>query len=270
VIPDPDKVRIWEARAAAYDRLCHRWEIFSLLSNRLIDLLPSSLEGPVLDIGAGSGLTSELLLARHPRCQAILVEPSEAMLSLARTNLAGRPAQFLAMGLDGAPVRELHAVAAIASASMQFVDLEPALGVLARIVAPGGHVAFNFWWHHWEETASLKCMKRGEDVVREACIDAKLPPPAPRATRPKVTTRAELIDASSTHGFRLLAEHRDEDPTPIGFGVDFDAMDPDWPVKGLTLETRQALLTKMHEMAQGEREALISTRFLLQRASTGH
>jgi len=54
--PDPEKVRIWEARAPAYDRLCHHWDIFSLLSNRLIDLLPKDLQGPVLDIGAGSGL----------------------------------------------------------------------------------------------------------------------------------------------------------------------------------------------------------------------
>ena len=68
MIPDPEKLRFWEARATAYDRLCERWEIFSLLSNRLIDLLPADLEGPVLDIGAGSGLTSELLLdiTKHP------------------------------------------------------------------------------------------------------------------------------------------------------------------------------------------------------------
>ena len=55
--PDPKKVSVWEARAPAYDHLCRRWEIFPLLSNRLIDLLPADLEGSVLDIGAGSGLT---------------------------------------------------------------------------------------------------------------------------------------------------------------------------------------------------------------------
>src|SRR5262252_5045213 len=115
VIPDPEKVRFWEARASAYDRLCRRWEIFSLLSNRLIDLLPASLQGPVLDIGAGAGLTSELLLARHPRCQAILIEPSEAMLNIARANLAGRPARFFAMGLDRAAEHDLQAVAGMAS-----------------------------------------------------------------------------------------------------------------------------------------------------------
>jgi hypothetical protein len=56
MIPDPEKVRVWEARAPAYDRLCRRWEIFSLLSNRLIDLLPTRLQGPVL---------KEPLVGRH-------------------------------------------------------------------------------------------------------------------------------------------------------------------------------------------------------------
>src|SRR5881394_306153 len=111
--PDPEKVRIWEARAPAYDRLCHHWDIFSLLSNRLIDLLPADLQGPVLDIGAGSGLTSQLLLGRYPLCQAILIEPSQAMLNIARVNLVGRPAQFFGMGLDGMASHDLHAVAAL-------------------------------------------------------------------------------------------------------------------------------------------------------------
>src|SRR5438552_16809417 len=145
--PDPEKVRVWEARAPAYDRLCHHWEIFSLLSYRLIHLLPTNLQGPVLDIGAGSGLTSELLLARHPHCEAIIIEPSEAMLNIARVNLAGRPARFFAMGLDEAAC-DLHAVAANDSAYMQFIDLHPDFATLARVSTRGGHDALNTWLAH--------------------------------------------------------------------------------------------------------------------------
>ena len=266
VIPDPEKVRFWEARASAYDRLCRRWEIFSLLSNRLIDLLPASLEGPVLDIGAGAGLTSELLLARHPRCRAILIEPSEAMLNIARSHLVGRPAQFFVMGLDGALAHDLHAAAALASASMQFLDLEPAFATLARVIKPGGHVAFNLWWHHWDDTAERACMTGWQAVAQNACLEADLPPPqAPASSVPKVKTRMELMSASRDHGFQLLSEHCDEYLTPIGFGVDYQAMDPDWPVKGCAQEDRQVLLTKMHELARGKLEAMVSTRFLFQR-----
>ena len=265
--PDPEKVRIWEARAPAYDRLCHHWDIFSLLSNRLIDLLPKDLQGPVLDIGAGSGLTSELLLARHPHCEAILIEPSEAMLNIARVNLAGRPARFFAMGLDEAAC-DLHAVAAIASASMQFIDLEPAFATLARVIAPGGHVAFNLWWHHWEETATGERMSGWLPIASAACLDAQLPPPEmPASAPPKAKTRTDLMSASHRHGFQPLAEHCDEYLTPVGFGVDYQAMDPEWPLKGCVPEDRRALLNKMHELAQGKFEALVSTRFLFQRTA---
>ena len=58
MLVDADKVRLWSARAPAYDALCRRWAIFAALSDRLIEWLPADLQGTVLDIGAGSGLTS--------------------------------------------------------------------------------------------------------------------------------------------------------------------------------------------------------------------
>jgi SAM-dependent methyltransferase len=265
VIPDPEKVRFWQARAQAYDRLCRRWEIFSLLSSRLIDLLPTGLQGPVLDIGAGSGLTSQLLLARRPHCQAILIEPSQAMLDIARVTLVGRPAQFFVMGLDEAPARGLHAVAALASASMQFLDLEPAFAVLARVIAPGGHVALNLWWHHWEDTADREGMSGWLPVAQAACREAQLPPPPVPPSPAKVKTRKEMMSACRQHGFQLLSEHRDEDLTPVGIGVDFQAMGTDWPVEGLGHVERLALLQRMHEIAQGQFETVASTQFLFQK-----
>jgi SAM-dependent methyltransferase len=264
--PDPEKIRVWEARAHAYDRLCRRWRTFPLLSSRLVDLLPSDLHGRVLDVGAGSGLTSELLLDRHPGCESILIEPSEAMLGLARERLAGRRAQFLAMGLDGVAVAELRAAAAISSAALHFLDLDEAFATLERIIEPGGHLAFNLWWHHWEDTAALECMTGWQPVAEAACREAGLPPPAKRAYPvPVAKTRAELSDAARSHGFRQLLEERDEDATPVAYGVDFLAMDPVWPVAGLGAKERQAVLHRMDELAQGKLEPLVSTRFLFQR-----
>jgi len=268
VAPDPEKIRFWEARAAAYDRLCRRWDIFSELSNRLIDLLPDHLAGPVLDIGAGSGLTSELLLARHLHCEVILIEPSKAMLDLARQHLDGRAARFLAMGLDAAPVHDVRAVAAIASASMQFIDLGAAFGRLADVVTPGGHVAFNLWWHHWEETASASRMTRWQAVAEAACREARISfAAAPAGPPPACKTRTQLMNASRRHGFELVAEHRDEYLNGVGFGVDYAAIDADWPVQGFAPDVRQAVLTKMHALAQGQFETLVSTRFLLRAAT---
>lgn len=264
MIPDPEKVRFWETRAEAYDRFCRRWEIFTLLSMRLIDMMPEDLQGSVLDIGAGSGLTSELLLTRRPQCEAILIEPSQAMVDIARKKLVGCRARFFVMGLDEAPARDLHAVAALASVSMQFVDLEPAFAVLACIIAPGGHVAFNLWYHHWEETAHREGMSGWLPIARAACRESGLEPPAPTAP-PKFKTRTEMMDACRRHGFQLLSEHRDEDLTPVATGVDYLAMGADWPVKGLEPTVRSALLRRMHELAEGKCETWVSTRFLFQK-----
>jgi SAM-dependent methyltransferase len=264
VIPDPEKVRFWETRAEAYDRFCRRWEIFTLLSTRLIDMIPEDLQGSVLDIGAGSGLSSELLLARRPQCEAILIEPSQAMVDIARARLVGRRARFLVMGLDEAPAHKLHAVAALASVSMQFVDLEPAFAVLARVLAPGGHVAFNLWWHHWEETADSAGMSGWLSIAQAACRGSGLEPPA-APPRPKFKTRAEMISASRRHGFQLRSEHRDQDLTPVTIGLDYQAMGADWPVKGLNPAARLASLERMHELARGKFETVVSTRFLFQK-----
>ena len=69
------------------------------------------------------------------------------------------------------------------------------------------------------------------DVAQTACLDAQLPLPRGSASSPpEPKTRTELTNASHRHGFRLLFEHCDEHPTPIGFGVDYEAMDPHWPV----------------------------------------
>jgi SAM-dependent methyltransferase len=261
--PDPEKVRSWDERAQAYDELCRRWEVFTLLSMRLIDMLPADLHGEVLDIGAGSGLTSELLLDRHPNCRVTLIEPARGMIDIARTHLAGRPARFLAMGLDGPPVHDLRAVAAVASASMQFLDFEPAFAALARIIEPGGHVAFNLWYHHWEETAaSGEGMYGWIPIAEAACREAGLDIDVPRPPAPVPKTRPQLMSATRRHGFELLAEHRDNDVSPVAYGVDFMAMDKRWPLPEMDPTMREALLQRMRELAEGSFESIGSTRFV--------
>ena len=68
--------------------------------------------------------------------------------------------------------------------------------------------------------------------------------------------------ASRRHGFELLSEHRDEELTPVSIGIDFQAMGADWPVKGMEPADRQILLQRMHELAQGKLESVVSTCFL--------
>lgn len=264
--PDPEILKLWDERAAAYDRLCHAQGLFTLLSNRLIDMLPEDLQGAVLDIGAGSGLTSELLLARHPGCKVILLDPVEAMIALARRNLAGQRAQFHVALIDEAPALGIRAVAAIASASMQYLELETTFNALEPVIDPGGRFAFNLWYHHWEETATLSGMAGWHRIAQSVC-DAEgvagLAAPVPPKSPPK--TREQLMSASQRHGFRLVAEHRDEDQSPVAWGVEFLAMNAEWPVKGLEPAAREKLLQAMIERAASDMEPVVSTRFAFER-----
>jgi hypothetical protein len=104
-------------------------------------------------------------------------------------------------------------------------------------------------------------------VAETVCQEAELPLHVLAPPTPIPKTRIELTNASRRHGFQLLSEHRDEYPTPISFGADFQAMDPNWPVKGCAPEVREALLARIHELAQGKLEPLVSTRFLFQKTS---
>ena len=100
------------------------------------------------------------------------------------------------------------------------------------------------------------------DVCREAGVDLVAPPP-----RPVPKTRAQLTSATQRHGFELLAEHRDNDVSSVAYGVDFMAMDRDWPAPGLEPSVREDLLQRMRERAAGKAETVGSTRFLFRHRS---
>ena len=211
-------------------------------------------------------MTSELLLARHPRSNTILLDPSPAMLQLARRNLAGRSAQFHQMSIEGAPALGVRAVASISSVAMQYLELETTFAALERVIEPCGRFAFNLWYHHWQETAANKGMAGWHGIAQSVCDAAGivgLPAPATPKSPPK--TRDALMGASQRHGFRLVAEHRDEDQSPVAWGIDFMAMSADWPVKGLEPSVREELLRAMREWAADELEPVVSTRFAFER-----
>src|SRR5258705_1656252 len=89
-------------------------------------------------------------------------------------------------------------------------------------------------------------------AVREAGLDldvARPPAPVPK-------TRSQLVSATRGHGFELLAEHRDHDMSLVAYGVDFMAMDKDWPAPELDPLTRDALLRRMRELADGKFESI--------------
>ena len=135
-----------------------------------------------------------------------------------------------------------------------------------RSVEPGGHVAFNLWYHHWEETAGTDDLGMygwipiAQEACREAGVALASPPP-----RPVPKKRSDLMNVARRHDFELLAELRDVDPSLVAYGIDFMAMDEAWPAPGRDSTQRAALLQRMHALAEGKAESTGSTCFLFRR-----
>jgi tRNA (cmo5U34)-methyltransferase len=83
----------FDAAAPAYDRLRRQLiPCFDDLYGSAVEMLPFPPRSAprILDLGAGTGLLAERLLARWPRARLVLVDLSEEMLDRARRRFAGR------------------------------------------------------------------------------------------------------------------------------------------------------------------------------------
>jgi tRNA (cmo5U34)-methyltransferase len=95
-IDDTGVKRAFDAAAPGYDRLRRQlipcFDDFYGAAVDLLDFRPGAAPR-ILDLGAGTGLLSERLLARWPRARLVLVDLSIDMLDRARERFRGRDVQ---------------------------------------------------------------------------------------------------------------------------------------------------------------------------------
>ncbi|MGY1855118.1 class I SAM-dependent methyltransferase [Modestobacter sp. SYSU DS0290] len=92
----------------------------------------------VLDLGAGTGLLTDVLLAAGH--EVVAVDPSEGMLDQLRARLPG-----VATALGGAeqvPLPDASVDAVVAGQAAHWFDVGPAAAELRRVLRPGGVVGF--------------------------------------------------------------------------------------------------------------------------------
>ncbi|HBY64669.1 MAG TPA: SAM-dependent methyltransferase [Solibacterales bacterium] len=119
----------------------------------------------VADIGAGTGLSSELFLGRGYAVTA--VEPNEAMRGEATARLAANPAFRALNGTGektGLPAGSVDAV--ICAQAFHWLRAEEAAAEWRRIVKPGG-VAAVFW--NRRVTGATAFMRGLEDLLNQRC-----------------------------------------------------------------------------------------------------
>jgi ubiquinone/menaquinone biosynthesis C-methylase UbiE len=137
--------------------------------------IASAAPGQIADIGCGTGRATAYLDRRGLR--VVGIDPSAGMLAVART--AHPRLDFRLGALAELPLRDAEVVGAVCWYSIIHTaadDLPPALGELARVIAPGGQLLLAFQSGGGEavqrtsvqgRTVSLTNHRHDPDVVAE-------------------------------------------------------------------------------------------------------
>ncbi|MGY1795352.1 class I SAM-dependent methyltransferase [Geodermatophilus sp. SYSU D00525] len=100
----------------------------------------------VLDLGAGTGLLTDVLVAAGH--EVLAVDPSAEMLAQLRTRHPGVPARV--GGAEAIPLADASVDAVVAGQAAHWFDPEPAAAELRRVLRPGG--VAGFVWNTRDET----------------------------------------------------------------------------------------------------------------------
>ncbi|HWK78703.1 class I SAM-dependent methyltransferase [Microbacterium sp.] len=110
-------------------------------------ILPERV-GAVLDLGAGTGKFTELLVSRADRVAA--VEPSVAMHDVLRAKLPG--VEALAGGAESIPLPDGAMDAVTVAQAFHWFDRDAACAEIRRVLVPGG--VLGLLWNHSDPTCA--------------------------------------------------------------------------------------------------------------------
>lgn len=129
--------RAFDRAAASYDQAA---ELQRQVCAALADLLPPPpLDKSLLDAGCGTGYGARLLAERFPDHPLVLADFAPAMLARART--PERPA--VCADVEALPFADRCFGLYWSSLTLQWCDLPKSLAEAARVLVPGGQLAFS-------------------------------------------------------------------------------------------------------------------------------
>jgi SAM-dependent methyltransferase len=175
IAPPSVRARAFDGWADDYERYRPGYpvDLFDLIAERL----GLRADAEVVDLGAGTGKVSRAAAARGWRVTA--VDPGEPMLAVLRRRAEAEGLELRVVnasaedtGLDAASFD-----AALAGEAYHWFDAASALSEMARIVRPGGGIAF--FWNVGDEGTPLVASERA--LVAEYGIDGSdVRKPGPR------------------------------------------------------------------------------------------
>jgi ubiquinone/menaquinone biosynthesis C-methylase UbiE len=129
---------------AAYERLMGRW------SRRAGDVFLDWIDVPKnlcwLDVGCGTGVFTEELIARCAPASVIGIDPSAAQIAFTENRPGLKTAEFRVADAQALPFADRSFDIAVMALVVHFVpDPTKAIAEMARVVRPGGLVASYVW-----------------------------------------------------------------------------------------------------------------------------
>lgn len=145
------RARAFDAWADDYERYRPGYPV--ALFDLIADTLELSDEADVVDLGAGTGKVARAVAARGWRTTA--VDPGEPMLAVLRRRAAdeGLAVTVVRATAEATGLPPAAFDAALAGEAWHWFDTTVALAEMARIVRPGGGIAF--FWNVGDERSSL-------------------------------------------------------------------------------------------------------------------
>ena len=158
----------------------------------------------VLDLGAGTGLLTEVLLAAGH--EVIAVDPSADMLAQLRTRLP--QVQAVPGGAEAIPVPDRSVDAVVAGQAAHWFQPEPAGAELRRVLRPGGVVGF-VWNTRDEEVPWVRAL--GQALAAQAR--------GHEADQGVVEAFARTLPARVTHAGSSVVQRVTPDQVVAGIGT---------------------------------------------------
>ncbi|MEO6388150.1 MAG: class I SAM-dependent methyltransferase [Croceibacterium sp.] len=153
----------------------------------------------ILEIGAGTGLATEALLARSPQSMTV-VEPSHKLIAFMSERLHGPGLQFIAGPFPDVKITG-HYDLAVCAAAFHWLDPQAALARVKALLRPGG--VWAMWWNSYRNAG---IGDRLSDAVVPLLEGIALPPsegPTGHYSLDTALHKKTLEDA----GFGAVAHH---------------------------------------------------------------
>lgn len=129
----------YDVRATDYAAMPGNRAFYRVWAERGVALIPAGTHlGLVVDLGCGSGFSTEVLLERCWAEQVIGLDPSTAMLRLARANPALDGARFVQARAEALPLPDASAGLVLSSFAFHWFRADAAARELHRILHPHG------------------------------------------------------------------------------------------------------------------------------------